>query len=118
MLYLKEAGSKEQNSKERWSMRLFAGSGKGLGSFVGGQLSRLPMGLTGVFASTSIFMGSAGLGVLIVYLIWGRGWERAVVAEKQVILDGMENRRRRSSSSEIKREEEDLSAGEEFSTKL
>ena len=98
-------------------MRLFAGSGKGLGSFVGGQLSRLPMGLTGVFASTSVFMGSAGLGVLIVYLIWGRGWERRVVAEKQVILDEMENRRGRSSSG-IKIAEEDMSAGEEFSTKL
>ena len=97
---------------------IFAGSGKGLGSFVGGQLSRLPMGLTGVFASTSIFMGSAGLGVLVVYLIWGRGWERRVVAEKQVILDEMENRRKRSSSGIKIAEEENMSAGEEMSTKL
>ena len=97
-------------------MNFFGTSGKGLGSFVGGQLSQLPMGLTGVFASTSIFMGSAGMGILMIYLIWGRAWERQVVEEKKVVLDEMEDRQRRD-NSENKREDT-FSTGEELSTKL
>ena len=74
------------------------------------------MGLTGVFASTSTFMGCAGLGIFIVYNIWGREWEKQVVAEKKLILDEMEYRRRRS-MNEIKREDS-VSKGKDLSTKL
>ena len=97
-------------------MNFFGTSGKGLGSFVGGQLSQLPMGLTGVFASTSVFMGSAGMGIFMIYLIWGRAWERRGVEEKKVILDEMGDRQRRD-NSENKREDT-FSTGEELSTKL
>ena len=67
-------------------------SGKGLGSFVGGQLSQLPQGLTAVFTYTSMFTGGGGLLTIIIYFICGQRWERQVVAEKKTILDEMEMR--------------------------
>ena len=83
---------------------------------VGGQLSQLPMGLTGVFASTSIIMGSAGMVIWIIYLIWGRGWESQVLADKKVILEEMKHRRGRNNIKIMRTNT--VSMGEESSTEL
>ena len=84
---------------------------------VGGQLSQLPMGLTGVFASTSIIMGSAGMVIWIIYLIWGRGWESQVLADKKVILEEEMKHRRGRNNIKIMRTNT-VSMGEESSTEL
>ena len=93
-------------------------SGKGLGSFIGGQLSQLPQGLTGVFASTSIFTGVAGLLIFLVYSIWGRKWERQVIAEKKIILDEMEKRREGDNGDKQRRSDSVTSGVEALSTNL
>ena len=81
-------------------------------------MSQLPKGLTGVFASTSIFTGVAGLLIFIVYFIWGRKWERQVIAEKKIILDEMEKRRERDNGYHQRRADAVSSGVESLSTNL
>ena len=68
-------------------MRFFLprATGKGIGSFVGGQLTDV-MGVTDLFVWTAVFSAICNLSVMVVRFIFGARWEREVAAEKELIM--------------------------------
>ena len=62
---------------------LFAG--RGIGSFIGGQLTGV-MSVTDLFVWTAVFSAICNLLVIVVRLIFGAKWEREVMAERELIM--------------------------------
>ena len=66
-------------------------SGKGIGSFAGGQL-QVALGTRSLFKGVSaITVATTGL-VMIFYHAVGKKWEKKVLEEKRILLEEMELR--------------------------
>ncbi len=66
-------------------------AGKGIGSFVGGQISTL-VGTPNLFKLTGASAIVSGTLVIIAYHMFGKKWEKKVLEEKSMILREMELR--------------------------
>ncbi len=76
----------------------FICTGKGIGSFVGGQLNEL-LGTPNLFKLTGASTVGAATLVIIVYHTIGKKWEKKVLEEKRVILKEMELRELKKAES-------------------
>ena len=62
--------------------------GKGVGSFIGGQLTEV-LEITQVFFCTAIFGAVASSCVMAIKMTVGRKWEMTVLKEKEIVMQQM-----------------------------
>ena len=63
-------------------------AGKGVGSFVGGQLTEI-LDITQVFFCTAIFGAIMSSCIMCIRVAFGRKWEREVLEEKEIVMQQM-----------------------------
>ena len=63
-------------------------AGKGVGSFVGGQLTEI-LEITQVFFCTAIFGVVMSSCIMSIRVAFGRKWERRVLEEKEIVMQQM-----------------------------